>query len=91
MTLYLTSYGSLNVTPVELDDLFDSEGQLTHSTRNIFPSEAAAVSCMGLWLSLELEEHTRQQDIKVKDLEYLKGRLDELLHSPQHADEDPTG
>ena len=81
MTLYRTHYNDYDITPVELDNLFDSGGQMLCSPSLLFPSEAAALSCLGIRCSLKVEELHRQMTFEMEKLDDLRTRLDQCLSS----------
>lgn len=72
---FLDDGGAFGVEAVPVESLYGPSGYLQHSSSNLYPSEVAALSVLGLKLAVESESQRRRLEIQLEALEGIREKL----------------
>lgn len=78
MTFYKIDCTWDTVSPITLEDLYEPSGRRRVSFTDLFPSEVAALSVLGMRIALEIEERRRENEVDMAHLETIREKLRQI-------------
>lgn len=77
--------GSYGVEAVEVSDMFSETGHLQVNPRNLYPSELASLSVLGIQLSLQIQERQKINERAMDELERIRDKIEAVREAREET------